>query len=111
MPRVPKPKLVASDFEFEKILPEWQVNRSAQELTRVFEFQDFKDAFEFMTLCAGFAEELEHHPDWSNAGNKVVVQLTTHSAGGLTQLDVDFAKKMDALALQINAHPPHDPLR
>jgi len=101
MPPVSKPKLVASDFDFEKILPEWQVDHSAQELGRVFVFKDFKSAFEFMTLCANFAEELDHHPDWSNSWNKVSVRLSTHSMTALTELDITMACAMDQFALQI----------
>ncbi|WP_293624407.1 MULTISPECIES: 4a-hydroxytetrahydrobiopterin dehydratase [unclassified Polynucleobacter] len=100
---MPKPKLVASDFDFEKILPEWQVNQNAQELTRVFEFKDFKEAFEFMTLCANFAEELDHHPDWSNSWNRVSVRLSTHSMKALTELDIAMASAMDRYALQVQA--------
>ena len=103
MPPVPNPKLVASDFEFEKMLPEWQVNHNAQELTRVFEFKDFKDAFEFMTLCADFAEELDHHPDWSNSWNSVSVRLSTHSMKALTELDITMVSAMDQFARQVLA--------
>ena len=98
-----KPNLLAKDFDFAKVLPEWQVNLNTQELERVFVFKDFKSAFEFMTLCADFAEELDHHPDWSNAWNKVSVQLSTHSLGALTELDVAMARAMDQFALQILA--------
>ena len=100
MPPVPKPKLVTSDFDFEKILPEWQVDHGTQELGRVFVFKDFKSAFEFMTLCANFAEELDHHPDWSNSWNKVSVRLSTHSMKSLTELDITMACAMDQFALQ-----------
>ncbi len=103
MPPVPKPKLVPSDFDFEKILPEWQVNLLTQELERVFEFKNFKDAFEFMTLCANFAEELDHHPDWSNSWNRVSVRLSTHSMKVLTDLDIAMANAMDQFALQVLA--------
>ena len=98
---MPKPKLVKSDFDFEKILPEWQVDHSTQELDRVFVFKDFKSAFEFMTLCANFAEELDHHPDWSNSWNKVSVRLSTHSMKSLTELDITMACAMDQFALQV----------
>lgn len=101
MPPVSKPKLVASDFDFEKILPEWQVDHGTQELGRVFVFKDFKSAFEFMTLCANFAEELDHHPDWSNSWNKVSVRLSTHSMKALTELDITMACAMDQFALQV----------
>jgi len=54
-----------------------------------------------MTLSAQYAEELDHHPDWSNSWNKVRVSLTTHSAGTLTALDIQLAKAMDAFASQV----------
>jgi 4a-hydroxytetrahydrobiopterin dehydratase len=98
-----KPNLLAKDFDFATVLPEWQVCRNAQELERVFVFKDFKSAFEFMTLCADFAEELDHHPDWSNAWNKVSVKLSTHSMKALTELDIAMASAMDQFALQISA--------
>ena len=98
-----KPNLLAKDFDFAKILPDWQVNIHTQELERVFVFKDFKSAFEFMTLCADFAEELDHHPDWSNAWNKVSVRLSTHSLKALTELDIAMASAMDQFALQISA--------
>jgi 4a-hydroxytetrahydrobiopterin dehydratase len=56
-----------------------------------------------MTLCAQYAEEIDHHPDWQNSWNKVVVHLSTHSAKGLTELDIQMAKAMDAFAMQIQA--------
>jgi 4a-hydroxytetrahydrobiopterin dehydratase len=54
-----------------------------------------------MTLCAQRAEEIDHHPDWSNSWNKVAVHLSTHSSKGLTALDIEMAKAMDLFALQI----------
>ena len=79
MPRLSEPKLLANDFDFAKAVPDWQVNLDTQELERVFVFRDFKAAFEFMTLSANKAEELDHHPDWSNSWNRVSVRLSTHS--------------------------------
>ena len=96
-----KPQLLANDFDFAKMLPAWQVNLTAQELERVFIFKDFKGAFQFMTLCASLAEELDHHPDWSNSWNKVSVRLSTHSMKALTELDVTMASAMDQFALQV----------
>ena len=96
-----KPNLLAKDFDFEKMLPEWQVSSSHQELERIFVFKDFKSAFQFMTLCANFAEEIDHHPDWSNAWNKVSVRLSTHSMKALTELDLSMARAMDQFALQV----------
>ncbi len=98
---MPKPKLVASDFDFETMLPDWRVNPATQELERVFVFRDFKAAFEFMTLSANMAEELDHHPDWSNSWNRVSVRLSTHSMKALTELDIAMASAMDRYALQV----------
>ena len=100
---MPKPNLLAKDFDFATVLPQWQVHPDTQELERVFIFKDFKSAFEFMTLCADFAEELDHHPDWSNTWNKVSVRLSTHSLRALTELDVAMARAMDQFALQLLA--------
>jgi 4a-hydroxytetrahydrobiopterin dehydratase len=82
-------------------IPLWSLDKSGKKIVREFAFADFKQAFEFMTLCAQYAEEIDHHPDWSNSWNKVMVALTTHSAGTLTALDIQFAKAMDAFASQV----------
>src|SRR5271169_824766 len=63
-------------------------------LHRVFEFEDFSQAFGFMTRVALVAEKMNHHPDWSNSWNKVTVDLCTHSAGGLTKNDFELAEKI-----------------
>jgi 4a-hydroxytetrahydrobiopterin dehydratase len=64
-------------------------------------FKDFKTAFHFMTLCANFAEEIDHHPDWSNTWNTVSVRLSTHSEKALTELDIAMACAMDRFALEV----------
>lgn len=89
-------------FDLAKETPLWSLDAEGKSISRNFTFRDFEQAFSFMTLCAQYAEELDHHPDWSNCWNKVSVNLTTHSAGKLTQLDIQMAKAMDAFALQIN---------
>ena len=76
-------------------LPEWVLE--GEHLHRTFTFADFAAAFAFMTQVAGIAEELQHHPDWSNSWNRVDVAVTTHSAGGQTRLDVAFAEAVDRL--------------
>ena len=73
-------------------LPGWSVQNGA--LHRVFEFKDFSQAFGFMTRVAMVAETMNHHPDWSNAWNKVTIDLVTHSAGGLTANDFTLAGKI-----------------
>jgi 4a-hydroxytetrahydrobiopterin dehydratase len=78
-----------------KKLSGWSVVKG--NLHRVFEFKDFSAAFGFMTRVALAAEKMDHHPDWSNAWNKVTVDLSTHSAGGLTKNDFDLAGKMQQI--------------
>jgi 4a-hydroxytetrahydrobiopterin dehydratase len=89
-------------FDLAKEIPLWSTEGNGKLLQREFVFKNFKQAFEFMTLSAQYAEEIDHHPDWSNSWNKVKVVLTTHSAGTLTRLDVQLAKAMDAFASQVN---------
>ena len=66
-------------------------------LHRMFEFKDFAQAFRFMKRVALAAERMDHHPNWSNAYNKVVVDLSTHSAGGLTKNDFALAGKIQTI--------------
>jgi len=65
-------------------------------LHREFEFDDFAEAFGFMARVAVIAERLDHHPDWSNSWNRVVIDLTSHDAGGVTGRDVALARAIDA---------------
>ena len=66
-------------------------------LHRIFKFKDFTQAFGFMKRVALAADRMDHHPNWSNAYNKVTVDLSTHSAGGLTQSDFDLAGKIQQI--------------
>ena len=66
-------------------------------LHRVFTFKDFTQAFAFMKRVALAADRLDHHPDWSNAYNKVTIDLSTHSAGGLTKDDFELAGKIQKI--------------
>jgi len=77
-------------------LPKWRVLDGR--LCREFEFPNFTRAFSFMTAVALVAEKRDHHPDWSNSYGKVVIQLTSHDAGGLTQRDFDLATAIDSIA-------------
>jgi 4a-hydroxytetrahydrobiopterin dehydratase len=67
-------------------------------LHREFKFADFSAAFAFMTRVALEAEKRDHHPNWSNVWNRVVVDLFTHDAGGITEKDAAFAKRIGELA-------------
>ena len=62
-----------------------------------FAFRDFVEAFGFMARVALLAESKDHHPDWSNAWNKVSIDLVSHDVGGLSQRDFDLATAIDAL--------------
>lgn len=66
-------------------------------LHREFKFTDFLDAFAFMTKVAMLAEKANHHPQWSNVYNQVVINLTTHEAAGLTKRDFELAQKISKL--------------
>jgi 4a-hydroxytetrahydrobiopterin dehydratase len=74
----------------------WKLDNG--KLDRNFRFANFTQAFSFMTGVAIEAEKMNHHPEWSNVYNKVSVQLVTHDAGGITRLDIELARKMNALA-------------
>jgi len=96
-----KNNLDLTQFDFKKDLPDWQVDLITKTLSRNFVFKDFEAAFAFMTLCAAYAEKIDHHPDWSNSWNQVKVQLRTHSKNDITLMDIELAKAMDAFANQI----------
>jgi 4a-hydroxytetrahydrobiopterin dehydratase len=78
-----------------KDLPAWEVE--GKNIERTFEFEDFAQAIDFVNGVAELAEEAEHHPDIDIRYNKVRVILSTHSKGGLTDLDFDLAEKIDTL--------------
>ena len=86
-----------------KDLPRWRYDEGRCAIARSFRFADFPEAFAFMTRVAFAAEKANHHPDWSNAWNRVDVALTTHDAGGLTALDIALAREIDAIAAPLLA--------
>jgi len=68
-------------------------------LVKTFEFNNFVEAFGFMTKVAIIAEKMDHHPNWSNVYNKVSIELNTHDAGGIvTDKDRELAKAIDAIS-------------
>jgi 4a-hydroxytetrahydrobiopterin dehydratase len=77
-------------------LPGWVVDGS--KLHREYRFADFVHAFGFMATAAIAIEAMNHHPEWFNVWNKVIVDLTTHDAGGITAKDFKLAQKLDELA-------------
>ena len=76
----------------------WREDPARDAIVKTFVFQNFVEAFGFMTKTALVAERMDHHPEWSNVYKTVNVLLTTHDAGGLTKLDVDLARTMDLAA-------------
>lgn len=79
-----------------RALPGWSL--VGGKLHREWKFANFSAAFGFMTRVALAAEARDHHPDWSNVWNRVVVDLHTHDAGGITEKDVSLAKLISELA-------------
>jgi 4a-hydroxytetrahydrobiopterin dehydratase len=75
-------------------------------LHREFEFGDFSEAWGFMTRVALAAEAANHHPDWSNSWNKVVIDLTSHDAGGITDRDRTLAERINGCAGAVSGPPP-----
>ena len=79
----------------QKELPKWEVQQS--KLRRKWRFENFVEAFGFMTKVALLAEAMNHHPEWSNVYSTVTIELTTHDQKGLTNLDVQLAKAINSL--------------
>lgn len=84
----------AIDFEL-KNLKGWKMVNN--KLHKKFEFDDFNQAFGFMTRAAMHIEKMNHHPEWFNVYNKIIVDLTTHDAGGITQNDITLARILNSL--------------
>ena len=84
-------KAAPDDIEaFLAEMPQWSV--VAGKLHREYQFADFVEAMGFMTKAAIVAERSDHHPEWFNVYRKVIVDLTTHEAAGITERDFDLAK-------------------
>ena len=87
-----------------KALPLWRVaDDDRPAIARTLKFKDFNAAFGFMTRVALLADKMDHHPEWSNVYNRVEVLLTTHDAGGVTELDVKMARFIDEAARSMAA--------
>ena len=90
-----------SSTEIESALADldgWSMVDGREAICKSFVFGNFIEAFGFMSRAALAAEKMDHHPEWSNVYKTVDVTLTTHSADGITHLDVDLARAMDKLA-------------
>ena len=76
----------------------WSDASGRDAISKTFEFKDFNAAFGFMTRAALVAEKMNHHPEWFNVYKTVEVTLSTHDAGGVTELDIKLAEAMDKFA-------------
>jgi 4a-hydroxytetrahydrobiopterin dehydratase len=76
----------------------WSEVSGRDAIAKKFVFKDFNEAFGFMSRAALVAEKMDHHPEWSNVYKTVDVTLSTHDAGGVTELDVKLAETMDRIA-------------
>ncbi len=74
-------------------IPGWEILETR--LRKTFQFENFIDAFSFMTKVAMISESICHHPEWENVYSKVCICLTTHDSGGITHLDLKLAKAID----------------
>ncbi len=91
-----------SEAQIREKLPElkgWTLENG--KLHREYKFTDFVHAFGFMATAAMAIEKMNHHPEWFNVYNRVVVDLTTHDAGGVSQRDFDLAAKLEELAAKL----------
>ena len=89
-------------------LTDEQVNEALSELSgwdlsdgklhREFKFADFVQAFSFMSSIALVAERMDHHPEWFNVYNRVVIDLRTHDCDGISERDLELARRIDSLA-------------
>lgn len=75
----------------------WAEVEGRDAIAKTFTFADFTEAFGWMTRAALIAEKMNHHPEWFNVYKTVEVTLSTHDVGGLSELDIRLAKKLDKL--------------
>lgn len=76
----------------------WTLVEGRPAIAKKFKFKDFQTAWNFMDDVAGYADEISHHPEWTNIYNRVDITLSTHDAGGVTELDFDLAEFIDEAA-------------
>jgi len=89
-------RLSESDIEEEvKKLSGWSVKND--KLHKEFQFDNFNQAFGFMTRAAMEIEKMNHHPEWFNVYNRITIELTTHDLGGITKNDVNLARILNSL--------------
>jgi 4a-hydroxytetrahydrobiopterin dehydratase len=94
------PKLTEAEIQSAlATLPGWSV--AGGKLHREYRFADFIHAFGFMATSALAIEAMNHHPEWSNVWDRVTVDLMTHDSGGITEIDVKLAGKLEAIAAKL----------
>ena len=81
----------------------WTFETEGRAMTTELKFDGFPSAMGFIMQVAIIADKMNHHPEWSNVYSTVRIRLTTHDAGGITDLDEALAKKIDKIALQLGA--------
>jgi 4a-hydroxytetrahydrobiopterin dehydratase len=84
------------DSELSHLPGKWALAADKKSIHQSFKFKTFMEAWSFMTHVALLAEKMDHHPDWSNAYNKVEISLSSHDAGGVTEKDIKLATEIDA---------------
>jgi 4a-hydroxytetrahydrobiopterin dehydratase len=94
---VTRPERIGAEAALAR-LAGWAAAEGRDAIVKSYRFRDFSAAFAFMTRVAMRAEQLDHHPEWSNVYNRVKVLLATHDADGVTELDVTLAAFMDGIA-------------
>jgi 4a-hydroxytetrahydrobiopterin dehydratase len=82
-----------------KELHGWTEVKDRDAIFKQFKFKNFVEAWGFMSKVALEAEKADHHPEWFNVYNRVDITLSTHDCGGLSQCDIDLAKKIDSFAV------------
>lgn len=94
MPQALEPSAIALALSQ---LPGWTHDAHHACLSRDWQFADFVQAFGFVTQVALLAQAMDHHPDWSQSYDRVSIRLRSHDAAGVTQRDIDLARRINAL--------------
>ena len=81
----------------------WSFEADGKAMYKNLKFDGFPSAIGFIMQVAIIADKMNHHPEWSNVYSKVKIRLTTHDAGGITDLDQALSKKIDIIAIQLGA--------
>ena len=89
--------------EFIAAHPHWKADPNKAALNAEFKLPGFAAAMGFMMEIAVHADKMNHHPEWSNVYNRLTITLTTHDAGGLTELDLQLAEKINVISARVGA--------